>query len=46
MCESNDNYNEQQKDHHEDVKEGIKIIKCGRGKYKKVDYFFRMCLSL
>jgi len=29
--ESNCNYNEQQKDNHEDVKEYIKILKCGKG---------------
>ena len=31
FCENNDNYNEQQKDKHEDVKEDIKTIKCGGG---------------
>ena len=30
-CESDYNLNEQRKDKHEDVKEDIKIIKCGRG---------------
>ena len=30
-CESDNNYNEQQKDKHEDVKKYIKITKCGEG---------------
>ena len=31
FCEFNYNSKEQQKDEHEDVKENIKIIKCGEG---------------
>ena len=29
--ESNCNYNEQQRDNHEDVKKDIKTLKCGKG---------------
>ena len=38
------NYNEQQKDKHEDVKENIKIINCRQ--VKKMSIVFRMFLSL
>ena len=31
ICESDENCKEQQKDKNEDVKEGIKSIKCGEG---------------
>ena len=31
ICESNDKHKEHQKNKHEDVKEDIEIIKCGRG---------------
>ena len=44
--ESNDNYNKEQKDKYGDIKEDIKIIKCGEGEEENVDLGGGMCLSL
>ena len=39
FCESDDNHNKQLKDKPEDIKEDIKIIKCGGRACENVDFF-------
>ena len=44
VCENDDNHNEHQKNEQEDVKEDIKIIKCGEREYKNVVFYFKECV--